>query len=339
MAEAIRSVLSQTYADFQLIVVDDGSTDRSRKIVERFTDPRLRLIRFDANQGVVAALNTGIAESDSEFVARMDADDVCLPRRFDRQVALLDSRPNVMMCGTWTRQFGDQTAVRRPPSDPRQVRARLFFGSAIGHPTIMTRRAFLDRHDLRYREEYPHVEDFDLFFRASALGDLANVPEVLLLNRAHGGEVTVVHQVEQARTENRLRVDQLRLLLPDVTVEEGVFHIAVLDGAIEAAALPRAEQWLLRLNDANRMRGLYDSGAFRRELRWLFRRLHVATGALGLRDIVSAWRSPLVEGYRDRITGSTGLLARAAARPVRRIWRLARRSRTRQDGSKRRLQA
>ena len=328
MAEAIRSVLSQTYADFQLIVVDDGSTDRSLAIVDAFTDPRLRVIRFDTNQGVVAALNAGIAQSDSEFVARMDADDVSLPRRFERQVALLDAQPNVMMCGTWTRQFGDETSVRRPPADPPQVRARLFFGFAIGHPTIMTRRAFLERHGLHYREECRHVEDFDLFFRAAAVGDLANVPEILLRNRAHAGEVTVVHQQEQVRTENRLRVEQLRLLMPDVTEEEGVFHLTVLDGALSASTLPRAEQWLVRLGEANRTRGLYDTTAFRRELRWLFRRLHVSTDALGIKDIASGWGSPLADGYRDRVADAAGLFGRAAARPVRRIWRTMRRLET-----------
>ncbi|MDO8793581.1 MAG: glycosyltransferase family 2 protein [Vicinamibacterales bacterium] len=337
VAEAIRSVLDQTYADFRLFVVDDGSIDRSFEIVEAFADPRVRLIRFHANRGVVAALNAGIAQSDSEFVARMDADDICLPRRFERQVALLDAHPNVVMCGTWTRQFGDDTAVRRPPADPRQVRARLFFGFAIGHPTIMTRRAFLERHGLQYREECRHVEDFDLFFRAAALGDLANVPEILLRNRAHAGEVTVVHQQEQVRTETRLRIEQLGLLMPDLTEEDGVFHVAVLDGAIAASDLPRAEQWLVRLGDANRTRQLYDTAAFQRELRWLFQRLHVATGALGIRDIAFGWGSPLAEGYRDRLADAAGLLARAAARPVRRIWRVARRSLAQQDGSKRRL--
>ncbi len=331
-------MLDQTYTDFHLIVVDDGSTDRSRSIAEAFSDPRVLLIRSDVNLGVVAALNRGIAESASEFVARMDADDVCLPRRFERQVALLDAHPNVMLCGTWTRQFGDETSVRRPPADPAQVRARLFFGSAIGHPTIMTRRAFLERHGLQYREECRHVEDFDLFFRASALGDLANVPEILLLNRAHDGEVTVLHQQEQVRTETRLRVEQLRLLVPDVTNEESVFHVAVLDGAIPASDLSRAEQWLVRLGEANRTRGLYDPAAFRRELRWLFRRLHVATNALGLSDIASGWWSPLADGYRDRLTDAAGLLARAAVRPIRRIGRIARRS-LRQDGSKRRIPA
>ena len=269
----------------------------------------------------------------------MDADDVCLPRRFERQVALLDAHPNVMMCGTWTRQYGDETAVRRPPSDPRQVRARLFFGFAIGHPTIMTRRAFLEHHGLQYREECRHVEDFDLFFRAAALGDLANVPEILLHNRAHGGEITVIHQQEQVRTETKLRIEQLRLLMPDATEQDGVFHVAVLDGAIQASDLPRAEQWLLRLGDANRTRGLYDTAAFQRELRWLFRRLHVATDALGIRDVASGWVSPLADGYGDRLADAAGLLARAAARPVRQIWRVAGRSLTQQGVTKRRPQA
>ncbi len=331
MAEAIRSVLAQTYADFQLVIVDDGSTDRSSAIIDGFSDPRIQRIRLPGNRGLVTALNTGIAQSASEFVARMDADDVCLPRRFERQVALFDAHPNVVMCGTWVQQFGDETGVRRPPVEPRQVRAALFFCFALDHPSVMMRRSFLDRHGLLYRDEFRHVEDFDLYFRAAALGDLANVPEILLRTRAHDEEISVIHVQEQIRTEARLRIEQLRLLLPEATEEEGVFHIAVLDNAISSSALPRAVRWLIRLRDANRARGLYEPVAFRRELRWLFRRLHVATGALGVRDVVACWRSPLADGYQDRLATTAGVLVRSAVRPGRRVWRSVRQWTTRQD--------
>lgn len=318
VAEAIRSVLKQTYTDFHLIVVDDGSTDRSGAIIGAFSDSRLRVIRRPINRGLVAALNAGISRSQSEFIARMDADDVCLPRRLERQVAYLDRNPTVMMCGTWTRQFGDETIVQRPPAAPQRVRARLFFGWAIDHPSIMVRRSFLERHGLMYRDEFRHVEDLDSFCRASALGDIANLPEVLLRTRAHSEETSVIHRQEQAHTEARLRVGQLRLLMPDATGEEEDFHVAVLDCAVDASRLRRAEQWLLRLEHANHVRPLYDAAAFRRELRLQWYRVHAAKDRLTLGEVLAFCRSPLVSGYSARAVDGAGLLVRAAHRFARR---------------------
>ncbi|MDO8793585.1 MAG: glycosyltransferase family A protein [Vicinamibacterales bacterium] len=316
VAEAVRSVLEQTYADFHLIVIDDGSTDGSASIVESFSDPRVQLVRLPVNGGQAAAANVGIAQSRSEFIARMDADDICLPRRLERQIAFLDSHPDVVMCGTWARHFGDDARANRPPADPRRLRARLFLGFALDQPTIMMRRSFLEHHGLRYREDLRQAEDLDLYFRAAALGTLANVPEILLRTRAHSREISVAQRLEGTRVEARLRVEQLRLLMPEVTAEEADFHVAVLDGRIAAPALTRAHAWLTRLSDANRARRLYDVAAFRRELREVFYRLHVDTDALGISDITTCWASPLADGCRDRVLGTVRLLARSAARPI-----------------------
>src|SRR5437016_3101798 len=84
---AITSVLAQTFTDFELVVIDDGSEDRTGEVLTGFSDPRLRVLRFPENRGLVSALNAGIRESASEFIARMDADDICMPLRFERQVA------------------------------------------------------------------------------------------------------------------------------------------------------------------------------------------------------------------------------------------------------------
>ena len=321
IADAIRSVLGQTFTDLHLIVIDDGSTDRSGAIIDGFSDPRLRLIRLAANRGLVTALNTGIAQSASEFIARMDADDVSLPRRFDRQVAFLDSHPDVMMCGTWTRQFGFETGVRRPPVEPPHVRARLFFGFAISHPSIMMRRAFLDHHDLRYREECRHVEDYDLFLRAAAIGDLANLPEVLLQTHRHGDQVSVVHVQKQRRIETRLKAEQLRRLLPDATDEDAVFHAALLEEETPVPEFPRAEQWLVRLGEANRAGGLYDVKAFDEELYGAFNRLH-ARADVGLAEIRAFWRSPLASASGRRAADTARLCARAVQRLPRRLGRV-----------------
>lgn len=312
VAEAIRSILDQTFADFDLIAIDDGSTDRSREILDGFSDSRLRIIRFPEHRGLVTALNRGIRGSRSELIVRMDADDICMPQRFERQVAFMNAHPEIAVCGTWTRQFGDKGGVLRPPIEPEQIRARLFFEWAMDHPSIMMRRAFLDRHKLGYDDEFRHVEDLDFFLRASALGNLANVPEVLMRTRAHAGETSIVHRREQAQTEARLRVRQLRLLMPLVTKMEEEFHIRIMSGELDPSNLPRAEQWLLRLDQANRERALYDGASFQRELRRQSYRLHAQAIGAGPLVLTSYRHSPLAARHEIRVREYAALIIRLA---------------------------
>ena len=322
ITEAVASVLAQTFVDFELFVIDDGSTDRSVEALSGFSDPRLRVLRFPANRGLVAALNHGIRESRSELIARMDADDVCLPRRFERQVAFLDAHPEVEVCGTWTEQFGNDRGTFAPPEEPARVRARLFFGSAMDHPTIMIRRAFLERNALAYDDEFKHVEDYDFFLRASEKGSLANLPEVLLRARAHAGEVSVVHSAEQAGTEARLRLRVLRSLLPDATGDEEAFHVRMLFERIDPSDHPKAVRWLRKLEQANLQVGLYEPEIFRKELLQQFDELHVQAAWAGRNVLRSFWNSPFEDAQMPRIRTLAGLAGKMIYGRLRRAIRV-----------------
>lgn len=320
--EAVQSVLDQTVADFALFVIDDGSTDRTLEVLSSFTDARLRVVRFPAHRGLVPALNAGISESRSEFIARMDADDICMPQRFERQVAFLRAHPQIGLCGTWTRTFGDETYDLRPPIKPEDIRARLFFGWAINHPSIMMRRDFLERHGLLYDGNFRYVEDFDFFIRAAELTNLANVPEVLLHTRAHPQEVSVIHRGEQVPTEARLLARQLRSLMPDATQEEESFHLRLLSGTVDASILTRAGQWFVRLDRANQERPRYDQATFRRELRRKLYDIHMRASPAGFRVLASYWMSPLGGAPERPVLDSLTLAARCMlSRPLR--WRRA----------------
>ena len=296
VAEAVRSVLAQTFTDFELTVIDDGSTDHTGEVLAGFSDARLHVIRFPEHRGLVPALNAGICESESELIARMDADDLCTPQRFERQVAFLDTHPEIGICGTWARTFGHRSGVHRLPVEPEHVRARLFFGGAMDHPSLMMRRAFLEQHSLAYNDEFTHCEDFDFLSRAAELTKLANLPEFLLLYREHNQQVSEVYKRAQRHTEARLMVRQLRLLMPDVTRKEEDFHVDLARGNVNVSSLAQAEQWLLRLEQANHKSARYDVRAFHRELcrKWYYAHAQ----AEGLRCLMSYWKSPLV-GIRD----------------------------------------
>lgn len=293
VAEAVESVLAQTLADFELVVIDDGSTDGTARVLSGFPDQRLRVTRLPARQGLVHALNRGIAQSSAPLIARMDADDVCLPRRLERQVAFLAAHPDVDICGTWTRHAGARRGVRRLPVGPAHIRAQMFFGGAMDHPAIMMRRAFLDAHGLAYRDDFRHAEDLDLLIRAADVGRLANIPEVLLLYRAHHDQVSVVRAGDQATAHARLAVRQLRALVAEVSEDEAAFHARLVLRRIHPSEWPRAERWLLQLDAANRLARRYDPDVFLGELRRLWFHVHDRATPPGFRTLRSYWSSSL----------------------------------------------
>ena len=180
VGEAVRSILEQTFADFDFVIIDDGSTDRSTEILEQFaSDPRIRLIRRP-NTGYLRALNEGLALCQGEFIARMDADDVSLPDRLRRQIAFLDEHPECLMVGCALLRIdddGDVLCEERLPEDHAEIEARLLEGrGAIGHPAALIRRQALVELG-GYREPFYGAEDHDLWLRLAERGRLANLPE------------------------------------------------------------------------------------------------------------------------------------------------------------------
>ncbi|MDN5940320.1 MAG: glycosyltransferase [Nitrospira sp.] len=142
LADALRSILGQTFRDFELIIVDDGATDGTADILRRFQceDRRIRLFR-QAHSGLVAALNRGVALALGEYFARMGADDISMPERFEVQVNYLDRHHDVGICGVWVETFGDgRGEIIRYPCDDGTIRSRLLFESALAHPSVMLRQ-------------------------------------------------------------------------------------------------------------------------------------------------------------------------------------------------------
>ena len=134
LKEAVESILRQNYGDFELLIINDGSTDDSVQIVSSYDDPRIRLVHNDTNTGLVATLNKGLEISRGRFVARLDCDDVCLPRRLEKQVELMVNQPRVAICGTGIELFGGKKQIKRYPTDDARIRARMLFESLLRIP-------------------------------------------------------------------------------------------------------------------------------------------------------------------------------------------------------------
>lgn len=180
---AIASIRAQTFGDFELLVIDDGSSDRTASIATRHAaeDPRVVLVRNPAS-GLVSALNFGLEKARAPLVARMDADDIALPQRFERQVARMRAEPDLSVLGTGYFRIdaeGGRTGSVVPPVEPVDVARALDRVNAIAHPTVVMRRDAVEAAG-GYREAYLRAEDYDLWLRLAERGKLANLSDPLI---------------------------------------------------------------------------------------------------------------------------------------------------------------
>jgi glycosyltransferase involved in cell wall biosynthesis len=211
LREAIDSVLAQTYGDLELVVVDDGSVDRTPEILGGVDDARLHVVRQDA-AGLVPALERGIAEARGDVIARMDADDVSLPNRLERQHARLDDGVGLVGCGVEAiDEAGRVLSSHVPPPGDAALRRRLLLRNPFAHGSVILRREALERAG-GYRPDYGANEDYDLWRRIAREWRLAAVPEVLYRYREHGGAVTKLDRRERVDARERLRDELWREL-------------------------------------------------------------------------------------------------------------------------------
>ena len=210
VAEAVDSVLAQTFRDYEFLIVDDGSTDRSGRLLEDFAtrDQRIRLISRP-NTGITRALNEMIGLARGKYLARMDADDVCVADRFARQADYLDSHPECVVVGSRVMlmdPYGSPVARSGHSLTHREIDRELMTrsGWAVVHPSVMMRRDAVVAVG-GYDERWRHCEDHDLFLRLAEVGRVANLHEVLLWYRRHYASINYNHAREQAERMEALQ--------------------------------------------------------------------------------------------------------------------------------------
>lgn len=199
------SIQRQTWRDFELIVIDDGSTDQTLKILQKLAalDSRIVLISRE-NRGLVATLNEGIDRARCNWIARMDADDIALATRFERQLHWLE-KTGADICGTWVQLTGtpDRRVLAHPVS-MGAIEVGLLFGSPLAHPSVMMRRELASR--LRYDPAWDSCEDYELWERAFRAGaSITNIPEVLLEYRLHANQVSATRASRQLALTQQIR--------------------------------------------------------------------------------------------------------------------------------------
>lgn len=201
--EAVASVLSQTFDDYEIIIVDDFSQDNTVKIVRQFEDPRIRIIQNTSPQGVSKALNLGLIESNGQFIARLDGDDVMVSTRLQKQADFLRQNPEYGLVGSWMRVFGLRKTVARYPTLDEDVRLALLFRVPFGHPAVTYRKRWDSGAIGLYNTNLATAQDFDLWGRISQQWKCANLPEELTAYRVHNEQSTARYfdQTEVNRKE------------------------------------------------------------------------------------------------------------------------------------------
>ena len=226
LREAIDSVLAQTYENFELIIVDDCSTDDSPNVLKEYTDPRIKVLHNEQNRGLPYCLNRALEICRGEYVARMDTDDVCYPERFERQLAFMRKYPDVMLAGSYVRFLVDDSETpacdwkMEIVNDPEAYRIYLLFSNfpMIVHPTWMMNHKMLLENGVRYNEKYKYSQDYAMLVSCANCGKCWIMKDFLLKRRRHAGMVSAQHKAQQEAYDYEIiqeQLDKLHLVLPE----------------------------------------------------------------------------------------------------------------------------
>jgi glycosyltransferase involved in cell wall biosynthesis len=246
LEQAVDSILAQTFTDFEFVIIDDGSTDATPEVLERYrrTDPRVRVYRQE-NMGLTASLNRGRARARGEYLARMDSDDIAFRERLERQVEFLDRHPQVALVGSSVMridELGREIKWSACPTSHAEIIRALTEYNCFTHPSVMLRNDVLAAVG-GYREAYRQGQDYDLWLRLAEGHELANLAEPLLYYRVYAGQVSFrdleqqIISVVGARAAARVR----QLTGSDRTPAQGIITREVLrDWGVTDAILSKA---------------------------------------------------------------------------------------------------
>jgi glycosyltransferase involved in cell wall biosynthesis len=316
---AISSVLAQTLRDFEILVIDDASSDETVRIASSFNDDRVRVIRHDANLGVAKARNTGLDHAKGEFIALLDSDDVALPNRLATQVGALEQDRALLMIGSPTIWMDEKGRMlnRSVPSKiavaPEDAGVRMIFRNMFGTSTIMFRRQPLA--SMRYGE-YPVAEDYDFNAKVARIGKVANLPYPLTKYRVRGDGLSGTNAARMKEFGLRVAREHLRHWEIEATDDELAVnrYIGFRDLPTSMELLGKTEAWLLKLCAANDRTRRYDQHLFQRVCGYEWFEICKFASNLGMPSYRRFASSPLAKYYRPSARQRTRLLTKCILR-------------------------
>lgn len=270
ISQAIESIISQSFKDWELILINDGSTDNSESIIMQYEDSRIYYIKNTENLQLIKTLNKGIDYCDGQYIARMDADDICLPDRLKQQVDFLDHHPDYLICGTSAivvDNDGVKTGKIHNLTDNNYLQISLLFSPSFIHPSMMIRKEILQQN--RYDEAYKHVEDYELWCRIAQQGKIANIGRELLKYRWHNTNISVVNNRAQDELKDKIIKDGLKRLDIVPTEKELFCHKITFQlyslgnkQVISVDTYNEISEWFTKLISQNKIKNIYNQSDF-----------------------------------------------------------------------------
>lgn len=248
LKQAIDSILSQTFTDFEFLIINDGSTDNSENIIRSYSDPRIKLINNDVNLNLANSLNKGLLLAKGEYVVRMDADDISLPNRLERQVKYMDENVDIVLSGSFVKIIGSNVEWKYPLI-PEECVSNLLFNSVLAHPSVIIRSKFFIDNNLFYNPNFVRCQDYELWTRVSLVGKIGNISKSLVHYRLKGDAQKNSDSKKQLFSMV-IRKNFLNKLGVNFTEQEYNLHQKIsLNEKLSIVELIKAIQWFNKLKN------------------------------------------------------------------------------------------
>jgi glycosyltransferase involved in cell wall biosynthesis len=274
IGKAVESILNQTFNDFELIVIDDKSTDKTVEVIRSFKDSRLQLFINEKNLGRAGSDNFALSKVKGKYIAKMDGDDICHPQRLKKQVLYLNDHPQVNVVGSWIQSFGASKYLHKYPEKSADIKCKILLGMPVGNSSIMLKsELFLDI-GMRYDNSIKQAEDYDFFARHIESLNINVIPEPLLCYRTYQNAFKQKIVDERKKSVKLIR----RKFLNEwgVPFSEAEFDLLDLvynlDEPLEGYNLNDVEHLINKIINHNRNYKLFDDNALKRFLaqRWFY---------------------------------------------------------------------
>ena len=278
---AIRSILEQTYNNFEFIIINDGSNDRSLEIIKKYKneDDRIVLISRE-NRGLISSLNEGIVKARGEYIVRMDADDISLPFRIEKQLQVMEHEKDIVVCGSWINIFGENIneKVARYFEYDKQIKANLLISCCFAHPSVMIRKDAFTNNNILYDERFKNAEDYYIWTQLAKVGKFYNIPEILLKYRFLETSITRLSDKDCSKRYNVLKdifKEALKAVDLNISEEDMKIHFIISDNARiknNKIELKRIKNYFDRILKASENKKVVDLTTLKQVLgrRWLY---------------------------------------------------------------------
>lgn len=252
--ESINSMLNQTYKNFEFIIIIDGGDDD--KLIKKFDDKRIRIIKHDNSIGLTKSLNEGIRASKGQYIARMDSDDISFIDRLQTQVEFMEKNKDIDITAMYYQRIGDvNKKVREVFFRPDELKCKLLFTNVIAHPSVMIRKKFLEENKLQYNEEYIYSQDFELWTRCCKKCNIYIIPKFGLKYRIHNKQIST----EKYKIQSELYYSILTRNLMELDLgNEKLKYILELNGRKKIDDKKELKIFIKELLEKNKTQNIYD---------------------------------------------------------------------------------